>query len=251
MTELAQTLYDDIAYPSAVYVQTHPDRLATIATLFERVSVSPPCGLSTGVVCVIGYDQALSVCRTGPEAAARMLCDLSRELDQLRADFAVLKAENAALKIEGQALREKVQVLEEQVAKDSHNSHKPPSSDELAKPKPKSLWPSISKSTRCCHSTGTARSCAISSPARASAGILTFMRDFSVPFDNNQFLCRTRHYPSERDLRMTRECPHFLSGSLPPWGGFAEQLLRKRLICSFEMFNKNIAKGCPSMILVS
>jgi regulator of replication initiation timing len=81
---------------------------------------------------MIGYDQALAICRTDPESAARMLCELSRELDALRKEVAALKAENAALRTECQVLRGRVQTLEEQVAKDSHNSHKPPSSDGLA-----------------------------------------------------------------------------------------------------------------------
>jgi len=74
---------------------------------------------------MIEYEQALNICRSDPETAARMLCELSRQLDELRAEC--------------QALRERVQTLEEQVSRNSHNSHKPPSSDGLAKPKPKSL----------------------------------------------------------------------------------------------------------------
>jgi transposase len=49
-----------------------------------------------------------------------------------------LRAENAALRHQVQALLARVQELEGQLAKDSHNSSKPPSSDGLRR-KPKSL----------------------------------------------------------------------------------------------------------------
>ena len=84
--------------------------------------------------------EAESIYDAGKETVVRVLLELSRKVDQLTADFAALKAENAAL-------RQRVQTLEEQVAKDSHNSHKPPSSDGLAKPKPKSLRPPSQRPT--------------------------------------------------------------------------------------------------------
>jgi regulator of replication initiation timing len=71
---------------------------------------------------VIGYDPALAICRTDPASAARMLCELSRELDALRKEVVALKSENAALRVECQTSRDRLQTLEEQVAKDSQTS---------------------------------------------------------------------------------------------------------------------------------
>ena len=83
--------------------------------------------------------EAQAIYRAGEETVVRVLVELSARVDQLTADFALLKAENIALRVECGTLRERVRTLEAQLAKDSHNSHKPPSSDGLAKPAPKSL----------------------------------------------------------------------------------------------------------------
>ena len=85
-------------------------------------------------------EEAQAIYRAGEETVVRVLVELSARVDQLTADFALLKAENIAL-------RERVHTLEGQLAKDSHNSHKPPSTDGLAKPAPKSLRPPSQRPT--------------------------------------------------------------------------------------------------------
>ena len=92
-------------------------------------------------------EEAQAIYRAGEETVVRVLVELSARVDHLTADFALLTAENIAL-------RERALTLEGQLAKDSRNSHKPPSSDGLSKPAPPS--------------------------------ILAFLHDFAVPFDNNQ-----------------------------------------------------------------
>ncbi len=94
-----------------------------------------------------GDDQALTIGRSNPTAAACLRCEVLRELEQVKADCATLQAENAALRCDGLALRAEVQAGKEKAAKDSHNSSKPPSSDGLSKPKPKSLRPPSERPT--------------------------------------------------------------------------------------------------------
>lgn len=76
--------------------------------------------------------EAEAIYDAGKEAVVRVLLELSQKVDLLSADFAVLRTE-------GQVLRDRVQTLEEQLAKNSRNSSRPPSSDGFKKPSPKSL----------------------------------------------------------------------------------------------------------------
>lgn len=92
-------------------------------------------------------EEAQAIYRAGEETVVLVLVELSARVDQLTADFALLKAENIALRVECGTLRERVRTLEGQLAKDSHNSHKPPSSDALSKPAPKSLRPPSQRPT--------------------------------------------------------------------------------------------------------
>lgn len=60
------------------------------------------------------------------------------EEKQLRAENAELKAENAELKTQLAQLAERVSQLQAQLAQNSHNSSKPPSSDGFNRPHQKS-----------------------------------------------------------------------------------------------------------------
>lgn len=83
---------------------------------------------------MITSEEALAIYRSGPEAVVKALCELSRQVS-------LLQEENAGLKEYVTKMQERVKALEDQVAKNSRNSSRPPSSDGLNRPAPRSLRP--------------------------------------------------------------------------------------------------------------
>ena len=65
-------------------------------------------------------EEALAIYHAGPEVVVRVLCELSKQVAFLQREM---------------------QMLKDQLVKNSRNSSKPPSSDGLKKPSPKSLRP--------------------------------------------------------------------------------------------------------------
>jgi transposase len=84
--------------------------------------------------------EAEAIYDAGKETVVRVLLEMDRRIHALEHQVQELTARL-------DASEQRVQTLEEQVAKDSHNSHKPPSSDGLSKPKPKSLRPKSERPT--------------------------------------------------------------------------------------------------------
>jgi len=72
-------------------------------------------------------EEALAIYHAGPEVVVKVLCEFSNQMKLLQNQVAELQKE--------------VQILKDQLAKNSRNSSKPPSSDGLKKPSPKSLRP--------------------------------------------------------------------------------------------------------------
>lgn len=72
-------------------------------------------------------EEALAIYHAGPDVVVKVLCQLSSQVELLQKQVAELQKE--------------VQRLKDQLAKNSRNSSKPPSSDGLKKPSPKSLRP--------------------------------------------------------------------------------------------------------------
>lgn len=81
---------------------------------------------------MIDYEDALTVCRSAPETAARMIVDLAGRIP-------FIEDRQQRLETENKQLRERVKELEQRLAKTSRNSSKPPASDGFKKPSPKSL----------------------------------------------------------------------------------------------------------------
>ena len=72
-------------------------------------------------------EEALAIYHAGPEVVVKALCELSNQVELLQKQVAELHKE--------------VQRLKDQLAKNSRNSSKPPSSDGFNRPAPKSLRP--------------------------------------------------------------------------------------------------------------
>jgi transposase len=91
--------------------------------------------------------QAQAIYRAGEETVVRVLLEMDARLHEAVHAIQALEHQVQDLTRRLEAGERRVRQLEEQVAKDSHNSSKPPSSDGLSKPKPKSLRPSSERPT--------------------------------------------------------------------------------------------------------
>lgn len=91
------------------------------------------------VVQSITREQSQSIYRAGEEAVVRVLLEMDKYIHDMWSTIQDLEQQVQDLTVRLNASERQVRQLEEKAAKDSHNSSKPPSSDGLNKPKPKSL----------------------------------------------------------------------------------------------------------------
>ena len=87
--------------------------------------MSTLCSKSFEKRCVMTLEEALKIYDAGPEAVVKILLAFSAELEFLREQVGTLQVQ--------------VKTLQDQIAKNSRNSSKPPSSDGFNKPVPRSL----------------------------------------------------------------------------------------------------------------
>ncbi|MBN1425820.1 IS66 family transposase [Candidatus Fermentibacteria bacterium] len=92
-------------------------------------------------------EEARAIYRAGEETVVRVLVEMDARLHDAAGAIHALERQVPDLTIRLEASERRVRQLEEQVAKDSHNSSKPPSSDGLSTPKPKSLRPPSERPT--------------------------------------------------------------------------------------------------------
>ena len=85
-------------------------------------------------------EQAQAIYRAGEKTVVRVLLEMDAHIH-------TLERQVQDLTVSLDVSERRVQQLEEKAAKDSHNSSKPPSSDGLCKPKPKSLRPPSNRPT--------------------------------------------------------------------------------------------------------
>jgi len=96
---------------------------------------------------VLTREETQAIYRAGEETVVRLLLEMDRRIHEASQTIHSLECQVQDLTARLDASEQRVRHLEERLAKDSHNSSKPPSSDGMNKPKPKSLRPRSERPT--------------------------------------------------------------------------------------------------------